>query len=62
MCMDCGCGKAHDPMGDAETHITYERIKRAADADHKTVDEVLHTMMETAEKDRMEHPSEWRAA
>jgi len=60
--MDCGCGKAHDDMGDANTHITYERIKKAADANKMSVDQVIDNIKRTAEKDRGEHPAEYRAA
>ena len=59
MCMDCGCGMAHDDMGDPEAHLTYERIKRAAEANGQTVSETLETIRQTAEKDRKEHPTEY---
>jgi hypothetical protein len=59
MCMDCGCGMAHDDMGDPEVHITYERIKRAADANGQTVAEALETIRRTAESDGEEHPGEY---
>ncbi len=59
MCLDCGCGMAHDDMGEPEVHLTYERIKLAAEANEETVSEVLETIRKTAEKDRKEHPAEY---
>lgn len=32
MCLNCGCMRAHDTMGKPEVNITYETVKRAADA------------------------------
>ena len=37
MCMDCGCGMAHDDMGEPEVHITYERLKKAAEANEQGI-------------------------
>jgi hypothetical protein len=59
MCMDCGCGMAHDDMGEPEVHITYERLKRAADANGQTMTELLETIRQTAERDRKAHPNEY---
>ncbi len=59
MCLDCGCGMAHDDMGQPEVHITYEDLKRAADADGMTVREVLDTIAATAERDAAAHPDEY---
>jgi hypothetical protein len=59
MCMDCGCGSAHDDMGDPEAHITYERIKAAAEANGQSVQETLETIRYTAEQDRKAHPEEY---
>jgi hypothetical protein len=57
--MDCGCGMAHDDMGEPEVHITYERLKRAADANGQTMSELLETIRQTAERDRKAHPNEY---
>lgn len=59
MCLDCGCGMAHDDMGDPEVHLTYERIQKAANANDQTVSETLETIRKTAEKDQREHPQEY---
>ncbi len=59
MCLDCGCGMAHDDMGEPEVHLTYEDLKRAADANEVTVREVLETIARTAEKDASAHPDEY---
>jgi hypothetical protein len=32
MCLNCGCMRAHDDMGKAGVNLTYEDIKRAAEA------------------------------
>ena len=32
MCLNCGCMQAHDDMGKPGVNITYEDIKKAADA------------------------------
>lgn len=59
MCLDCGCGAAHDDMGEPDVHLTYERVKKAADANGVSVGEVLETIRKTAEKDRQAHPQEY---
>lgn len=59
MCMDCGCGRAHDDMGEPDVHITYEDLKRAADANGQSVDETLATVAETAKRDAAAHPGEY---
>jgi hypothetical protein len=46
-------------MGKPNVNITYEDVKRAADANGKTVDETLETIARTADKDRSEHPAEY---
>jgi hypothetical protein len=61
MCMNCGCMRAHDDMGNPEVNITYETIKRAADGNKMTVQQVLENIQKTAQKDRGEHPQEWAA-
>ena len=60
MCLDCGCGMAHDDMGQPDVHITYEDIKRAADADGQSVRETLETIARTAERDAKTHPAEYQ--
>ena len=59
MCLNCGCMRAHDDMGKPNVNITYETVKRAADANGKTVDETLAMIAKTADKDRSEHASEY---
>jgi hypothetical protein len=59
MCLNCGCMRAHDDMGKPDVNITYETVKRAAEANGKTIDETLETIAQTAEKDRGEHPTEY---
>ena len=36
MCLNCGCMRAHDDMGKPGVNITYEDVKRAADANDKS--------------------------
>jgi hypothetical protein len=59
MCLNCGCMRAHDDMGKPGVNITYEDVKRAAEANEKTVDETLQTIALTADKDRGDHPTEY---
>lgn len=59
MCLNCGCMRAHDDMGKAGVNITYEDVKRAAEANDMTVDETLETIARTADKDRAEHAAEY---
>lgn len=60
MCLTCGCMQAHLEMGEA--NITYEDVKRAADANGKTVDETLDLIARTAQVDRGDHPDEYSAS
>ena len=62
MCLNCGCMRAHDDMGKPGVNITYEDVKRAADANGTTVDEALATIARTADKDRGDHPNEYPRA
>ena len=62
MCMNCGCMRAHDDMGRPDVNITYEHIKRAADANNMTVTQALENIALTAEKDRGDHPAEYQQA
>jgi hypothetical protein len=48
---------AHLEMGDS--NITYEDVKRAADANGRSVPETLDIMERTKAKDRQEHPQEY---
>ena len=61
MCLNCGCMRAHDDMGKPDTNITYESVKRAADANGMTVEETLAMIARTSEKDRGDHPAEYDA-
>ena len=58
MCLTCGCMDAHREMGEA--NITYDDLKRAADENGRSVEETLGIFDRTAEKDRGEHPQEYR--
>ena len=44
MCLNCGCMRAHDDMGKPDVNITYEDLKRAADASGATVDDILQAI------------------
>ena len=57
MCLTCGCMQAHKEMTEAD--FTYEDVKRAADENGTTVDQVLASIAKTAAKDRGEHPTEY---
>lgn len=57
MCLTCGCMDAHREMG--EQHVDYDDIKRAADANGKTVAETLDIFARTADVDRSDHPDEY---
>ncbi len=59
MCLTCGCMQAHKVMGD---NVTYEDLKRMADANGKTVDETLDIVRRTADIDRTEHEPEYSGA
>ena len=61
MCLNCGCMRAHDDMGKPEVNITYENVKRAADANAMTVDATLAMIARTSDKDRGDHPAEYPA-
>jgi hypothetical protein len=52
--------QAHKVMTDAD--ITYEDVKKAADQNGVTVDQILETIGRTADKDRLEHPAEYSKA
>jgi hypothetical protein len=52
---------AHDDMGKPEINITYEDVKRAADANAMTVDATLAMIARTSDKDRGDHPAEYSA-
>jgi hypothetical protein len=61
MCMNCGCMRAHDDMGKPDVNITYEHLKRAADANKMSVQQVIENIQKTAQKDLSDHPQEWAA-
>jgi hypothetical protein len=48
MCLNCGCMRAHDDMGKPRINITYEDVKRAADANAMTVDATLAMIARTS--------------
>ena len=49
-------------MGKPGVNITYEDLKRAADANGNTVEQALETIARTTDKDRADHPHEYPAA
>jgi len=51
--------RAHDDMGKPDSNITYEDVKRAADANGMTVDATLTMIARTSDKDRGDHPKEY---
>ncbi len=57
MCLTCGCLDAHKEM--TNNDVTYEDVKRAADQNGVTVDQVLATIGKTVDKDRDQHPAEY---
>ena len=59
MCLNCGCMAAHNDMGKPDVNITYEAVKRAADANGMTVEATLAMIAKTADKDRHDHPEEY---
>jgi hypothetical protein len=61
MCLHCGSMRAHDDLGKPGTNITYEDVKRASDANAVTVDAPLTMIARTSDKDRGDHPAEYRA-
>jgi hypothetical protein len=61
MCLNCGCMAAHDDMGKPRVNITYEDVKRAADANRMSVEATLAMIARTADKDRRDHPQEYAA-
>jgi hypothetical protein len=59
MCLNCGCLRAHDDMGKPGTNITYEDVKKAADANGMSVDDTLDMIARTADIDRRQHRAEY---
>jgi predicted metal-dependent phosphoesterase TrpH len=57
MCLTCGCMDAHLEMGEA--NITYEDVKRAADANGRSVEETFDIIERTKAKDVQQHPNEY---
>jgi hypothetical protein len=62
MCLNCGCMEAHNDMGKPGTNITYEVVKKAADANDMTVEATLAMIARTSDKDRADHPGEYDVA
>ena len=62
MCLNRGCMRAHDDMGKPDSDITYEDVKRAADANGMTLDATLARIARTSYKDRGDHPQEHLAS
>lgn len=59
MCLTCGCMDAHKEMG--QSNITYEDVKRAADENGRSVEDTLQMINDTADRDRGDHPDEYRS-
>ena len=57
MCLTCGCLDAHKEM--TNNDVTYADVKRAADQNGVTVDQVLATIGKTVDKDRDAHLAEY---
>jgi len=57
MCLTCGCMQAHKVM--TKVDVTYEDVKRAADQNGATVEQILTTIGKTADIDRDKHPAEY---
>jgi len=53
---------AHDDMGKPGVNITYEDVRRAAEANGTTVEQAFATIAKTAAKDRGDHPQEYDAS
>ena len=62
MCLNCGCMEAHNDMGKPGTNITYEVVKKAADANGMSVEATLAMIARTSDKDRADHPAEYDVA
>ena len=60
MCLTCGCMQAHKEMG--QHNLTYEHLKRAADENDQSVEDILRTLEATAAKDRADHADEYAAS
>ncbi len=56
MCLTCGCGDAHEKMGN---NLTYESIRDIAVENHQAVDQTLATLARTAAEDRVRHAEEY---
>ncbi len=52
MCLTCGCGEPHKEMGD--DNITYDDLKRAADANGMTVEETVAKLQKATDVERSE--------
>ena len=49
MCMTCGCGEPNATHGNPD-HITYDELKKAADAAEISVEEAADNLQETLKK------------
>ena len=59
MCLNCGCMHAHDDMGKPGVNITYETVKAAAEANGRTIEKTIATIIKTVDKDRGDHAAEY---
>jgi hypothetical protein len=49
MCLTCGCGQPNEDHGDP-AHITYDDLKKAADAAEISIEEAASNLQETLAK------------
>jgi len=49
MCLTCGCMEPNEDHGDS-AHITYDDLKKAADAAEITVEDAAQNIQETLKK------------
>jgi len=49
MCLTCGCGEPNADHGDP-AHITYDDLKKAADAAEISIDEAVKNFDQTVQK------------
>jgi hypothetical protein len=59
MCLNCGCMRAHDDMGKPGVNITYETVKAATEANGRTIEKTIATIIKTVDQDRRDHPAEY---
>ena len=58
MCLDCGCGDAHDDHGEPG-HITFAHVAGAATVSGISVKKAARRIARTLKADRKAHPAEY---